>query len=101
MRKNSKEQYASKLTKREMQLESWSLIVLFGDRHDKSFKNMKEVFEKSNSICSKYFDSDCSTSFCTIKIIKNKTKYWKKFYKKTKRKEKPYLAVEKNNGWCL
>ena len=51
MRKNSKEQYASKLTKRETQLETWSLIILVGGRHNKNFKKIKEVSDESISIC--------------------------------------------------
>ena len=47
MRNSSKEQYASKVTKREIQLVTWSLILS----------------EEPSSICQKYFDSDCPTSF--------------------------------------
>ena len=46
MRSNSKEQYVFKLTKREIQLLTLSLIILIGGRHEMSFKNIKEIPEE-------------------------------------------------------
>ena len=51
MRNNSKKQYGSKLkTKGEIQLVTRNVVILIGGRCDKSFMNIKEVSEESNSI---------------------------------------------------